>query len=149
MGAIMSTDTNASFSATVYGRTTEAVNERTSDAKEFVDSVLAARRTGDNEANFGSGLGYCGFQVRRAFGVKRLVFTVGSGRTTDGFDPEIIADAITGSSTNGEIIPILTQGSPQNFQQILDLKKKDILTVRNFQDLNDVLSELIPSICNM
>lgn len=147
LSAIISTDTDAQFSAVQYSRLTTSILPSTSNIWRTINSIRSSRRNGDSSANLSAGLGYCGSQIRRGSFSSRAVVTLGSGRSTVGFSPSFIARVIKRSPTNGVIVPVLSSGSPRDYVSNLGASRNEIISLRSLRDFENALRGTVSKVC--
>lgn len=144
--AIISTDTRAEISAVQYSSTTFPIQDATKKVNLVVDSILKSKRNNENNINLGTGLAYCGFQVRNAPGqTKGVVVVIGSGRFTSGFEPDLVANAVL---TDSEIVFVKSTGQGAG-EVFLKTDRRDGLTLRKERDIERILNSLIPAVCSI
>lgn len=144
IASVLSADTKATFSAVQYTRTTSSIVPNTVNYWGFWDKVAKSKRKGGFSANLGSGLGYCGFQVRKDRKKKGVVVVLGSGKSNVGFNPKFVASAIRRS---GKVVAVSTSGSKFMYKKTLDTNSRDVITMQSAYQYNTGLRQIVAAIC--
>lgn len=144
IASVLSADTKVTFSAVQYTRTTSAIASNTVNYWGFWGKVARSRRKGGQSANLGSGLGYCGFQVRRDRKKKGVVIVIGSGKSNAGFNAAFVARAIERS---GKVVAVSTSGNKFMYKKSLDTNARDVVSMQSAYQYDSGLRQIVAAIC--
>lgn len=133
------------MAAVQFSSTTTPVMSLTANRTQVFKAIREARQSTIDEVNLSAGLAYCWFQLRSSDNANKAVVLMGSGMSTVGFSPSIVVNAV--EKAGGRIIPVVTSGPKEAFQESVGKSLGDVVRLRNSSHLANAVNKLVYDLC--
>lgn len=142
-------DSDATLAAAQYAKTSIAITPNTNSLEEFIYKLGNSTFDGENDINIAAGMGYCGFQVAATDKIRQAVVVLGSGLSTIGFPPRVVADQILPPEGRADIFGISTAGDASRLINVVGGKPSRTAVLRGVGSVNAVIEQLVKGICDV